>query len=86
MQDYTWMDLDEVLKYLPEMKKEKVSEVARSSRGFLTIYRKYKEPSKMPYYWVRRRFGFIARHLVQYRKNPTYRRKLALIAWAYNPS
>ena len=35
--------------------------------------------------WGQRRNAFIGRHLAQYLANPTPRRRLALIAWAYEP-
>lgn len=84
-QEYRWMPLESVLKYEPQMQKFGVSKVARGKRGFLTNYKKYKTKDEMPDYWRKKRHGFISRHLVQYRNNRTPRRKLALIAWAYNP-
>lgn len=33
--------------------------------------------------WGRRRRDFIARHLAQFKKNPTERRWLAMAMWAY---
>jgi hypothetical protein len=63
-----------------------VSEVARSPRGFLTQYKRVGgNPDKLSLEWKVKRHGFIRRHLAQYRKNKTLRRKLALYAWAYNP-
>lgn len=35
--------------------------------------------------WESKRRGFVARHMAQYRTNPTYRRWLALVMWAYMP-
>jgi hypothetical protein len=35
--------------------------------------------------WARKRDLFIRRTLAAYTKNPTYRRALALMAWAYMP-
>jgi hypothetical protein len=35
--------------------------------------------------WAQRRDSFIARTLPAYDANPTHRRALALIAWAYLP-
>lgn len=79
------MSLSAVLKYEPEMKRLGVSEVARSPRGFLTAYKKLDRMIRHSDKWMAKRSGFIARHLVQYRRNPTYRRWLALVAWAYKP-
>ena len=75
------MSLKDVLKYESEMEKENVSRVARGKGGFLTAYK----DGKLNDEWKKKRNGFIARHLAQYIKNPTYRRRLALNAWAYNP-
>lgn len=71
-----------------------VSKVARSQRGFLTAYKKAKgDPSKLSDYWIRRRQGFITRHVAQVKERkeslwkngrPT-RRHLALTMWAYSP-
>ena len=79
------LSLKTISKYEPEMEDLKVSEVARSSRGFLTAYKKAGSASNLNDYWKNRRLGFIARHNAQYKKNPTHRRRLALIAWAYDP-
>jgi hypothetical protein len=78
------------------MEAKGVSEVARSERGFLTAYRStHGRPSDLQDYWIRRREGFIARHMAQVigndeklfdeRGKPT-RRHLALVAWAYSPT
>lgn len=83
---YRYMKLSKIKEKEPEMRKLGVSEVARSPRGFLTQYKRVGgNPDKLSEAWRNKREGFIARHLVQYKKNPTLRRKLALNAWAYNP-
>jgi len=82
---YPYMPLDEVLKYEDDAAKQGVSTVARSSRGFLTAYKKVGDPNKLPIEWINKRNGFIARHIKQYKENPTERRKLALIMWAFKP-
>jgi len=84
MTDYPWLPLSEILKYEPEMKRLGVSKVARSPRGFTTAYKRVGPAIKRGV-WAKRRDAFIARHMAQYRKNPTYRRWLALVAWAYRP-
>ena len=81
-----YLPLSEIAKYEPEMRRLKVSKVARSPRGFLTYYKRVGgRPDKVNEHWRVKRNGFIARHLAQYNKNPTYRRFLALVAWAYKP-
>jgi hypothetical protein len=86
MREYSYMPLSEIRKYEPEMQKLGVSEVARSPRGFLTAYKRIGgNPNKLSDDWKIKRHGFIRRHLAQYEVNPTLRRRLALIAWAYKP-
>lgn len=83
---YPWLSLKTIKKYEPDMRRLKVSEVARSPRGFLTAYKRAGGVAEnLSEAWKRKRNAFIARHLAQYKKNPTPRRKLALIAWAYKP-
>lgn len=92
---HTFLRLATIEKYVPLMEVQSVSEVARSSRGFLTAYRQARgKPTNLPDHWHARRDGFIARHMAQLIGNdeglfgkdglPT-RRHLALIAWAYSP-
>ncbi len=87
---YAWLELNEILPFIPDMKAEGVSKVARSTRGFLTAYRN----DEIDDWWVQRRQNFIRRHMAQVKKrneplwekgHPT-RRHLALIAWAYSPT
>lgn len=79
------LSIKTIKKYEREMRRERVSEVARSPRGFLTAYKRAGSPNKLSDEWKRKRENFIARHGVQYKKNPTRRRRLALIAWAHDP-
>lgn len=83
---YPYIRLNTIRQFEPDMRRLGVSKVARSPRGFLTYYKKIGGiPSKVNDYWSIRRAAFIARHMAQYEDNPTYRRRLALIAWAYDP-
>jgi len=77
------MKPSEIKLYLPEMERYKVSEVARSPRGFLTFY--LANNGKLNEEWQKKRNSFIARTYASYRKKPSYRRMLSLIAWAFNP-
>lgn len=84
--EYKFMALAEVREKEPEMKRLKVSKVARSKRGFLTQYKRVGgNKDRLSEKWQNKRKGFIARTKSQYDKKPTKRRKLALQAWAYNP-
>lgn len=82
------MTKQEVLSNLNEIVKEDVSKRARQADGFLSMFLKDKVtenyPGKKHNYLVERE-QFIKRHLAQYKLNPTKRRRLALIAWAFNP-
>jgi len=78
---YKFVPYDEVMKYMPLIIANKVSEVARSKGQFLDQYKKYG--SNLPQEWLVKRENFIKRHSVQYKKNPTLRRQLALLSWAY---
>lgn len=92
--DYEWMSYKEAHKYELEAASKGVSEVARSSRGFMRHYQRNGSPREMrralvpgseTQTWGARRSGFIKRHMAQYRKNKTPRRWLALVMWAYYP-
>jgi hypothetical protein len=84
--NYQFMNLNDIKKYIPEMEKHKVSEIARGPTGFLTEYIKVKgDPSKLSQFWIKKRNAFIARTLPSYLNNRTYRRRLSLYAWAFNP-
>ena len=86
MNEYPYLSLNTILKYEPEMRALGVSKVARSPRGFLSAYKRARgNPNNLSEAWKRKRHGFISRHLAQYRKDRGYRRRLALIAWAYDP-
>ena len=90
-----WLPLETLEDYLPDMRSQGVSEVARSPRGFVTAYQKAKgDPEKLSEAWHKKRANFIKRHMAQVkkRKEPLFvkgapsRRHLALIAWAYSPT
>ena len=70
--------------------------VARGSGGFMDVYKTAKTPQiMMQKVWVGannrtepwgvRRENFIKRHMAQYTKKPTKRRRLALLMWAFDP-
>ncbi len=79
------LSLKTIKKYEPDMERLGVSRIARSRRGFLTAYKRAGNPNRLSDEWKQKRKAFIARHGVQYHKNPTNRRRLALIAWAHDP-
>lgn len=88
---YKLLSQIEVKKYLDSIKSQDVSKRARKPDGFTSIYLneglkglEKTYPNKKHNYLTEREL-FIKRHLAQYVKNPTERRKLALIAWAYIP-
>lgn len=79
---YPYLSKQELSEWLPEIEKFKVSVVARSPGQFVD---KYMNNIILPEFWVNKRNNFIKRTLPAYIKNPTYRRYLSLIAWAYKP-
>ncbi len=91
MPDYKVEPLSKILSEEDKMKELKVSEIARKPNGFLGQYKKYKtynnfKNNKVPngkIDWGEKRNAFIDRHLEQYRRNPTKRRALSLLAWGY---
>ena len=86
MREYSYLSLNTIEKYVPEMESLGVSKVARSRSGFLTAYKRAGgNPNNLTEYWRVKRHGFIRRHLAQYKPGQN-RRRLALIAWAYDPS
>jgi len=82
---YPYMSVEEMRSHIPEARKEAVSEIARGHWQFVERYTRAGIPSNLPPEWDSKRYNFIKRHLALYRKNPTYRRKLALYMWAYDP-
>jgi hypothetical protein len=79
---YPYLSKEELLEWLPEIERFKVSVVARSPNQFVD---QYINNVILPEFWVKKRHNFIKRTLASYIKNPTYRRYLSLIAWAYMP-
>lgn len=80
---YPFLSFAELERWLPMIRKYKVSLRARQPHQFLSVYSKHG--SQLPIKWEQKRNNFISRHLVQYRHNPTIRRRLALITWAFDP-
>jgi hypothetical protein len=82
MNKYTYLPLSDVEKFIPQMEKLKVSEIARGKNGFIQAYKNGQHKND---FWVKKRNSFIARVLPAYLKKKTPRRYLSLIAWAYKP-
>lgn len=86
-----WLSLEDTVAWEGLAAERGVSEVARSSRGFLTAYKQ----GRITPWWSKRRHGFLNRMLAQLKRRgeplwekdgtPT-RRHLALIMWAYSPA
>ncbi len=91
--EYKWMTPAQVARIVPELAAHGVSEVARSARGFIPAYLAARTPERMArtqapgkgVTWAHERHRFIKRTLAAYEMNPTHRRALALMAWAYVP-
>lgn len=91
---FSWLPLAAIDPWLPRMEALGVSEVARSPRGFLAVYRRAGgDPAKLSPAWHQKRDNFLKRHMAQVirrdellvRADQPTRRHLALIAWAYSP-
>jgi hypothetical protein len=88
-----WAVMNQALarSFVPFMEEMGVSEVARSRRGFFHAWNEHKSSvwshrdPKYDQLWSERRDNFVSRHMQQFRANPTLRRFLALVAWAYTP-
>lgn len=94
---YPWLSYKQAHSYEREAERLQVSVVARARKGFMREYeltgscdamKKRPLPAGVSggKTWGQKRAAFIARHLPQYRQNPTKRRYLALIMWAYKPA
>lgn len=89
MRDYKWTSLKYVEENLPEIRRRKVSERARSRGQFIEQFRKAKgDPDKLPEKWRQKRNAFVARtkkseELHRAKGHDTLRQKLSLRAWAY---
>ena len=92
--DYPFLTLDQIYWFYHYAVLEGVSQVARSSRGFLPAYVQARgSPKKLSAAWRRKRENFIKRHMAQVinRDEPLWdgdrpsRRHIALIMWAYTP-
>lgn len=90
-----FLPLSTIARYEARARKQGVSEVARSPRGFLPAYKRAGSAAKLSDAWKRKRAAFIARHMAQVKDrneilwdldgSPS-RRHLALIMWAYSPA
>lgn len=90
---HRFLSLARIRQYEPLARRQKVSVVARSPRGFLTAYKRAGGRSAaLSDEWKRKREAFIARHMAQLKGERKFvggkptRRHLALIMWAYSPT
>ena len=80
---YPLLSYSTIKNYLPLIRSMDVSERARSRGQFLDVYKKHK--AQLPPEWSLKRENFIKRQYEQYKVKPTIRRRLSLIAWAFDP-
>jgi len=73
--------------YISQMEKLDVSNKARSKEGFLHNYlnTNFDDNKETKNKYMKKRKLFLTRTIPAFDKNPTYRRFLSLIAWAYMP-
>lgn len=84
MSKFPFLQYNTIEMYLPLIKKYKVSIKARQPKQFLDVYKHHG--TQLPQKWAEKRENFIKRHVVAYHHNPSFRRRLALITWAYDPA
>lgn len=93
---HQWMSYSDAHAHEGEAERLRVSTVARARHGFMREYERAGSSEAMRRRplpagvsggatWGQKRDAFVARHLEQYRRHPTYRRYLALLMWAYRP-
>lgn len=75
--------IEEIKKYMPYIIRYRVSETARSKGQFIEQLTESGSVDKLPIEWQNKRRLFLIRSTQGYKKNPTIRRWLSLIAWAY---
>ncbi len=80
---YPFIPYSSIKKEMPEIIAKKVSTRAREPRQFLSQYKSFGP--HLPEYWETKRNAYIARTYAAYILNPTRRRELSLIAWAFRP-
>lgn len=80
---YPFLNIKTIEMYMPLIIDYNVSIQARKPKQFLDMYKTHEQ--QLPVKWIEKRENFIKRHIVQYRENPTIRRRLAMITWAYDP-
>lgn len=78
---YPMVPVSKIRRFVPMMDRLEVSKIARGSGGFLYSYLRGNVSEDL----MKKRESFITRTLPQWRNNPTIRRGLSLIAWAYLP-
>ena len=84
MSKYTFLPLTSITSQLPEIRSSNVSVRAREPSQFLDQYRAVRgSGAALPEKWISKRNAFIDRTLAAYIKNPTRRRWLSMIVWAY---
>ena len=93
---YPWISYSAARAYEAEAERLGVSKVARSTTGFMREYERAGTARAMRdrllppgvgggQTWGQKRHGFVARTIAKYEEEPTYRRYLALLMWAYRP-
>lgn len=91
--DYPWLSYREANKYREAARRRGVSHTART-RGFMKVYQGCKYADRMKkkqvqgsdHTWRLKRYNFIQRFLVTYRRTRSLRVYLALVMWAYKPN
>ena len=77
------LSLKFVERFQPFVKKHHVSPVARSKNQFLDQLRDFGSVENLDKEWTNKRYLFLIRSSKAYENNPTHRRWLSLLTWAY---
>ena len=77
------MKLEDVEQFIDLARKHDVSPVARSTGQFIDQLKEAGDVSKLSDAWKKKRDLFLRRSVPAYEQNPTHRRWISLIMWAY---
>ncbi len=82
---YPYITKEELGRMIPVAVQYKVSKKALSENQFVDNFLNHPTGLASDCFWIQKRNGFLARTLPAYRNNPTWRRYISLIIWAFNP-
>jgi hypothetical protein len=78
---FPFINKDKLIDYIDVADEYDVSEKARSNNQFVDNFIN----NNIDNYWCKKRYSFLSRQYASFKKNPTFRRYISLIMWAYDP-